>query len=234
MVQEQKTDSAEQMLAELRARIDKLDVQMMSSLEERISVSQSISAAKSPGSAVYRPGREAELMRRLVSEFPAVPQRLILSVWRVIMSSSIAMQKPDFAIASTADGLMAATGLAAGQLHLLPVCSDAHEAVSLLSSAQADIVVISESELSLIASEMGRDRKAVVIGSYPFSVTDENSSGGFVIGRDCADRSSSDQVFTYHPETKEIVSTMLYGYEGSLADDSDDAICIGYRASSAG
>lgn len=232
MVQEQKTDSAEQMLADLRARIDKLDVQMMSLLEERISVSQSISAAKSPGSAVYRPGREAELMRRLVSDFPAVPQRLILSVWRVIMSSSIAMQKPDFAIASTADGLMAATGLASGQLHLLPVCSDAHEAVSLVSAAQADIAVISESELSLIAPQMGRDRKAVVIGSYPFSVTDD-SSGGFVIGRDCADRSSSDQVFTYHPETKEIVSTMLYGYEGSLADDSDEAICIGFRASSA-
>ncbi|MEK9860607.1 MAG: chorismate mutase, partial [Alphaproteobacteria bacterium] len=56
----------QQNLSTVRAEIDRLDRQILSALEERAALASAVLAAKS-GQSVFRPGREADLIRRLVA-----------------------------------------------------------------------------------------------------------------------------------------------------------------------
>ncbi len=91
---------SEASLADVRDRIDAIDDRLHGLLMERTSLVQSVVDVKS-GTAlpVYRPGREAEILRRLVErhegEFPMVPLTLI---WRQIISASLGLQG-DFVVA---------------------------------------------------------------------------------------------------------------------------------------
>ncbi len=87
-------------LADVRKRIDDIDDRLHGLLIERTSLAQSVVEAKSGSTApVYRPGREAEILRRLVQrhegEFPKVPLTLI---WRQIISATLGLQG-DFVVA---------------------------------------------------------------------------------------------------------------------------------------
>ncbi|MDE0058101.1 MAG: chorismate mutase [Defluviicoccus sp.] len=87
-------------LADVRKRIDAIDDRLHGLLMERTSLARSVVEAKSGSAApVYRPGREAEILRRLVQrhegEFPKVPLTLI---WRQIISATLGLQG-DFVVA---------------------------------------------------------------------------------------------------------------------------------------
>ena len=84
-------------LAELRGKIDLIDEEMHRLLIERGTVIDALIRAKgtaSPGAA-FRPGREAEMMRRLVARHSgALPVTIAEHIWREIITTFTHIQAP--------------------------------------------------------------------------------------------------------------------------------------------
>jgi chorismate mutase/prephenate dehydratase len=88
-------------LADLRARIDAIDERLHRLLIERGSVIDALIRAKGTNApaAAFRPGREAEMMRRLVARHAGeLPLFAVEHIWREIISTFTHMQAP-FALA---------------------------------------------------------------------------------------------------------------------------------------
>jgi chorismate mutase len=88
-------------LAELRARIDRIDETMHRLLLDRSEVIDALIRTKGtslPGAA-FRPGREADMMRRIVARHQgALPLATVEHIWREIITTFTWMQAP-FALA---------------------------------------------------------------------------------------------------------------------------------------
>jgi chorismate mutase len=76
-------------LADLRAEIDRLDQRLHALLMERSEIIDRLIAVKAgTGGSAFRPDREAEMMRRLVSRHKGIlPLDTVESIWRVIIST---------------------------------------------------------------------------------------------------------------------------------------------------
>lgn len=83
----ERTDS--ESLADLRAEIDRLDAHLHALLMERSEIIDRLIAVKAgAGGSAFRPNREAEMMRRLVSRHKGIlPLDTVESIWRVIIST---------------------------------------------------------------------------------------------------------------------------------------------------
>src|SRR5262245_43652165 len=101
------TDStAERTLAVLRREIDSLDTALLDLLMKRAVISDRVAAAKGrPGRGpVFRPGREASILRRLVERLRGpLTAETVVSVWRQIIAASARQQGP-FAVVVYAPG----------------------------------------------------------------------------------------------------------------------------------
>ena len=89
-------------LGQLREAIDELDNDILTALSQRMQLSDRVIAAKG-GVSAFRPGREAQLVRRLVGEAGAhgldLSAAVILTVWRQIMAASLGRQNGDITCA---------------------------------------------------------------------------------------------------------------------------------------
>lgn len=84
-------------LAELRDRIDAIDAQMHSLLVERGTIIDSLIRTKrtDKSGAAFRPGREADMMRRLVQRHEGrLPLTSVEHIWREIITTFTRMQAP--------------------------------------------------------------------------------------------------------------------------------------------
>ena len=87
-------------LEELRQQIDKIDDKLHDLLMRRAELVESVSAAKK-GERIpaLRPGREANILRRLMARHDgSFPRPLVARIWRELMSGTIGMQV-DFSVA---------------------------------------------------------------------------------------------------------------------------------------
>ena len=84
-------------LAEIRATIDRLDAEVHQRLIERGAAIASLIRVKGtsrPGAA-FRPGREADMMRRLVARHAgALPLPTVEHIWREIITTFTRLQAP--------------------------------------------------------------------------------------------------------------------------------------------
>ena len=86
-------------LDDLRRQIDSLDDRIHDLLIERSAMIEQIIAAKRDGAAKLRPGREAEIARRLVGRHRGhFPAPSLVRIWREIINAFTCMQGP-FSIA---------------------------------------------------------------------------------------------------------------------------------------
>jgi chorismate mutase len=82
--------SASETLADLRQEIDRIDARMHEILMERGEIIDRLIAVKalSGSGSAFRPGREADMMRRLVSAHKGIlPLDTVESIWRIIIST---------------------------------------------------------------------------------------------------------------------------------------------------
>lgn len=88
-------------LSDLRREIDDIDDAMHDLLMRRATVAERIRAVKrDAGGGVFRPGREAEILRRLAARHVgALPRDVVIRVWREIISAFIGLQGP-FAVSA--------------------------------------------------------------------------------------------------------------------------------------
>lgn len=80
----------------LRREIDAVDDAMHDLLIKRAALSDGVRAAKGDaGPVVFRPGREAAILRRLVARHSGpLPADVVVRVWREIISASVRLQAP--------------------------------------------------------------------------------------------------------------------------------------------
>lgn len=90
-------------LDELRHRLDAIDDSIHDSIMERSSVVESIAALKqSTGQPSFRPGRVAEILRRLLARHKgSFPRQSMLRIWCEMLGGTVSMQGP-FAVAVAA------------------------------------------------------------------------------------------------------------------------------------
>ena len=227
-----KESGMEETLADLRKKIDVLDSQLCEMLAARLALSRKVSATKTGGAQVFRPSREAQMLGKLLSDAPAALKPLIPVLWRAIISSSIAEQRPDFTIATSAEMRDMATNFSAGQLQLVNY-NEAEEALAALVDNKADIVLLSPDELLSVAVRLGPEKAAVVIARLPLvmpetgqesAVTQDRlpedsmpkdrwSVEGWIIARPPLEESDKDWGVFYHPDGNRIEVSGLSSYE---------------------
>ncbi len=79
---------ASETLADLRAEIDRIDARLHELLMERGEIIDRLIAVKAGAGSAFRPDREAEMMRRLVSRHRGIlPLDTVESIWRIIIST---------------------------------------------------------------------------------------------------------------------------------------------------
>jgi chorismate mutase/prephenate dehydratase len=87
-------------LAELRHRLDEIDDKVHDLLIERAEIISMVAASKRDGRlAAFQPGREAEIIRRLVGRHRGdFPVATLVRMWREMLAATVRLQSP-FAVA---------------------------------------------------------------------------------------------------------------------------------------
>lgn len=88
--------SREELLSKTRARIDEIDSRLLDLLNERSTLSREVGRIKADDkSSIFKPQREQEILERLCARNTGpLPESALRSIWREIMSSSRALQRP--------------------------------------------------------------------------------------------------------------------------------------------
>jgi len=83
-------------LARLRGEIDVLDDQIHDLIARRAAVVEEIGRLKSgAGAPIFRPGREAQVLRHIVGRHKGnFPAAALVRIWRELIAASIGMQQP--------------------------------------------------------------------------------------------------------------------------------------------
>ncbi|MDX1485448.1 MAG: chorismate mutase [Alphaproteobacteria bacterium] len=104
-------------LSELRGEIDRLDDQLVDLLLRRTDLVRAIGSLKgADGSGVLRPGREAEILRRLLVRAGAgLDGAAVVRIFREIVSAAVRQQGPFSVAASMPEGGPSCWGLARDQ-----------------------------------------------------------------------------------------------------------------------
>ena len=87
-------------LVELRRRLDEIDDKLHDLLIERAEIVSVVAASKREGNlAAFQPGREAQIIRRLVDRHHGVfPVGTLVRMWREMLAATVRLQSP-FAVA---------------------------------------------------------------------------------------------------------------------------------------
>lgn len=89
------SDAATQALAGLRAELDRIDDALHDLLMERARVVVQVAALGAKGRVALRPGREADIIHRLLARHQGdLPKRALPRIWRELFAATTAMQGP--------------------------------------------------------------------------------------------------------------------------------------------
>ena len=179
-------------LTSLRKEIDSIDHELLHLLGKRRALSREVVKQKVLGSNVFRPDREASMMRALIAANPSVDARLIFALWRQIISASIAEQKPDYLISHSANARDLTRQHGAGFMKE-DLNESPKQAVGQLADGLSDCAIITTDELAEIQSDLGDDKGLYIAASIPF-LRHESDQTGFVICRNLPDDTDDDEV----------------------------------------
>ena len=87
------TDDPTPSLVELRAELDRLDDTIHDTLMRRADVVTQVAALGARGKVPFRPGREADIIRRLLARHAGpLPRRALPRLWRELLAATTSMQ----------------------------------------------------------------------------------------------------------------------------------------------
>lgn len=186
-------------LADLRQKIDSIDERLLGLLAERQQLSRAVARQKKAGSNIFRPDREVSLLRNLMAQRGTVSPRLIIGIWRHIISASIAEQKPDYTISYSPLAADLAQTHGAGYMKLKP-CQTVEAATRALAQELSDCVVIAKAELDQLAPHLGlhEDGSLFVVASIGF-LQDDTQARGYILCRELPALSGDDVLLVRSP-----------------------------------
>jgi chorismate mutase len=133
-------------LASLRGELDRLDDQIHDLLMARARVVEQVGALGAKGPVALRPGREADIIRRLLARHAgALPRRVLPRLWRELFAATTAMQGP-YVVAvcevQPGAGFVAAAREHFGMLTPLRAHRSPAQALAEVSSGSATVAVL--------------------------------------------------------------------------------------------
>lgn len=202
------TDNKTPTVEELRREIDAIDREIQTLLERRADVVVAIGGAKKsggaalPGSAM-RPGREAQILRRVVAAHKgALPVSVLTGLWRGIVSAYLRMQYPFTVHVATGQGASARAGFSLWDLarvHFGPAtpleaCNSPAEVIARVAGDSHAVGVVAEKGdwwAQLPPAAIGSPQ---VVALLPFVDLGQDQPAAYVIA--CADREESGEDIT--------------------------------------
>lgn len=133
-------------LAALRAELDRLDDALHDTLMRRAEVVAEVAALRVKGAVPLRPGREATIVRRLLARHSGgLPPVAIVRMWRELLASTTAQQRPMLVTVCQADGdpaYLAAAREHFGALTPMRAHRTPAQAISEVSAGVATVAVL--------------------------------------------------------------------------------------------
>jgi chorismate mutase / prephenate dehydratase len=160
-------------LAGIRRRIDAIDAEMHRLLIARGAVIDELIRAKGTqaSGAAFRPGREADMMRRLATRHEGrLPLATVEHIWREIITTFTAMQAPfGVSVAPAADPLAMRDLVRFYFGFSVPLtdCASAAEAIARVQAASGELAAIPIEGGSLWWHELGKREGARIIARLP-------------------------------------------------------------------
>ncbi len=195
--------SPDKSLEDLRREIDALDDQIHDALMARAQIADAVRTAKGGTASIFRPGREAAVLRRLVDRHHGhLPALVIVRIWREIMTGLSRLQGP-FTVAVTAGAAGgAAVELARdhfGTLTAILSAASTAQALSALAENRAQIALVPIAEDVPDESwwrsfGAGPVPQLNVLARVPFTA-DLRTGAALLIGRQSFDVSGQDHGF---------------------------------------
>lgn len=183
-------------LETLRVAIDVQDEAILAALTGRQRLVDRIRAVKTAeGHLVYRPGREAQILRRLFDTAdPSLDRHLINQIWREIFSSAIMLQETLTVAVGTGSGffLRELARRDFGHAVTLETVSLDEAVEKLLSHALHVIVLPNTPEgVACVLKAIAADDSVHIMGMMPF-LSDGSAPRAYTIGRVCPEESGDD------------------------------------------
>ncbi len=134
-------------LNDLRGEIDRLDDALLDLLTRRARIAAEIAPLKAGvGAPLLRPGREAEVLRRLVARAgDGVDPLAVVRIWREIMSAALRLQGPFSVAVSAPESGPSCWGLARTQYGVSTPMTGAAgpvQALALVASGSASVAIV--------------------------------------------------------------------------------------------
>lgn len=175
-------------LRDLRQKIDQLDDDILALVRERLSLSAAISAAKQR-TDIFRPGREAEVMHRLIAQAPEVDPAIIISIWRQIVSGSIAQQDGTTHMAVEAQSLPTAIWQFGCAMQMDP-CVDMSGVMAAMDAGTPLGMVSCETAPTLAAALYASNGRYIIARTPLFAIDAVHPS--YILGTGLPDESGND------------------------------------------
>lgn len=202
-------------LRDLRQKIDQLDDDILALVRERLNLSAAISAAKQHND-IFRPGREAEIMHRLTAQAPEVDPAIIVSIWRQIVSGSIAQQDGTTHMAVEAKSLPTAIWHFANAMQI-DHCSDLAGVMAAMDAGTPLAMVPCDAAPALAAALYACTDRFIIAKTPLFAVDAVHPS--YILGRGLPDESGNDASIFALPDDEGYQLVVVAG----VAADATDA-----------
>jgi len=195
-------DSPPSDLAAIRAEIDRLDDQLHDLLMERAHVVAGLAGARAKTGPAFRPGRETQVLRRLLARHSgSLPRAALIGIWREIISASLA-QQGSFAVAVLAPAMDAPTALLArahfGSLTPMRIHGSAPATFAALSEASVAVLPLPEDAEPQPWWPMLEAPRLQILARLP--VLDQPGPAALVVGPGPAEPSGDDvSLFRFEP-----------------------------------
>jgi chorismate mutase len=181
-------------LATLRVAIDTHDEAILTALTARQRLVDRIRDVKNrEGQLVYRPAREAQILRRLLGAADSsLDKTLVHQLWREIFSSAVARQHPLTIAAVQSENVSMAeiTRQNFGHAALVQTCT-LHDALQKLLHSAVTLAVVPAAAVSDILATIHADKQIQINGILPFL---SNGAGpeAYVLGRLLSEETGDD------------------------------------------
>lgn len=176
----------------LRTEIDRVDGEILALLNARAAIVDEVGRGKAGANAVvFRPGRQAALIRKLAAVQGRQKPATIARVWTAVIAGSILQQKADFSV-SVADAGDGATELLAqdyfGAQMPRQRLASADAAIAAVSEHRADVAVV-----RLDGPWWNRLPEGMhVVAAVPFVAPSEKAPAAYIVARQDIDPSGDD------------------------------------------
>jgi len=210
-------------LADIRAEIDRIDEAVHGLLMERGAVIDTLIEVKKTGESgsAFRPGREADVVRRLVERHHGrLPKAIMVSLWRQIISAFTHIQAPHKVHAGSDGALPAVRELALAHFGFsVPLISEENPdaVIASIKGARGDLGFIGiEGSVGPWWRGLGGSEGPVVMASAPVTEDDSGKIRALIIAASLTDHNGLDkQVIAFRvasslPDSQAILAQVVH------------------------